>query len=66
MEFLDDGVEKKMFDFQVDITNEERAILLKYAKENIPEDVLEALYLNWAFVDIIEEAIKRQTSNQEV
>ena len=55
-----------MFDFQVDITNEERAILLKYAKENIPEDVLEALYLNWAFVDIIEEAIKRQTSNQEV
>lgn len=57
MKFLDDGVEKVMVDFQVDMDDRERKILSEYAQEHMTEEEWEGLLINWAMVDILTKKV---------
>lgn len=62
MKFLNDGVEKVMVDFEVDMDNRERTILFEYARDNMSEDEFENMMVNWAMIDILQKEIDRKTS----
>lgn len=59
---LGEEKERVVYDFEVDMTDEEKRILLEYAMDNIPIDVMDNLLLNWAMIDILEKKINEITA----
>ena len=57
MQILDDGVEKVMVDFQVEMEDRERVILFDYARDTITEEEYENMMINWGIVDILQKQV---------
>lgn len=57
MQFLDDGVEEVMVNFQVDMDDRERTILFEHARDTMTEDEFEGLMINWAMVDVLTKKV---------
>lgn len=61
------GPEKKqtVYDFPIDLDESESITFFEYARENISEEEFEGLMIEWALLDIIKEAIKRDLPNEK-
>lgn len=57
MKFLNDGVERVVVDFQVDMEEKERDILFEYSRKTMTEEEYENIMINWAMVDILQKQI---------
>jgi hypothetical protein len=58
---LDEGREEVTTTFVVDYTEEERVQLLEYAMDNISQDELDDLMMEWATIEMLKNAIKNKT-----
>lgn len=47
--------EKKVVDMEFDMTDEEMALLVNYAMNNIGKEEMDKLLINWALLDILKK-----------
>ena len=50
--------EVKFVNMELDMTDEEEKTLLQYADENMPENELKRLTVEWAFIDLLKKSLK--------
>lgn len=51
--------------FDVDLTTEERELLIDYACQNMPLEDVDEMLINWAIVNILKKQIERGESLEE-
>ena len=50
--------EVKFVNLQMDMTDEEEKTLLQYADEHMPEEVIERLTIEWAFIELLKNGLE--------
>lgn len=54
---IDEGVEEIVHRFNVEMSDKDRDVLIRHAKQNMPQEEYEDMLIQWSFVDIIKLAI---------
>lgn len=50
-----------MYNYELELTEEERESILKIANDEMPEELIEQAKINWVFIKALEEAIKNNS-----